>query len=201
MCLGDRDDLADLLADLAMTLPTPRHLSVTAAATDVLPIAWPVREWTGWTAFSTGSVPGVVGMDTVVGLPLDRWATPISTFLDESSPQGWGRPGRDDSQWWGVLDDAGSRLLAVGAVRTSRPPSAHLSGIATHPSARGRGLGSAVTAVLTRVGLDAGRPAVTLDAYTSNEAGLRMYVRLGYGVDARFASGEVLSRSAGGAKC
>jgi len=193
VCLGDRDDLAALLADLSRTLPTPSHVSVTADATDVLPAGWPVRDWHGWTAFSTDSVTHVAGMDAVSPLPLPRWASDISRFLDESSPDGWGRPGRDDSQWWGVLDDAGSRLLAVGAVRTSGTPSAHLSGIATHPSVRGRGLGSAVTAVLTRVGLAAGQPMVSLDAYSSNAPGLRMYARLGYVVDARFRSGVVLS--------
>ncbi len=197
VCLGDRDDLADLLAKVATSRPTPSHVSVTAEAADVLSSVWPVHEWTGWTAFSIGTVPAVVGMDAVIALPLDRWAPAISTFLDESSPQGWGRPGRDDSRWWGVLDEAGSRLLAVGAVRTSRAPSAHLSGIATHPSARGRGLGSAVTAVLTRAGLAAGQPTVTLDAYSSNAPGLRMYARLGYAVDARFMSGEVSSVAGG----
>ncbi|HEY8790611.1 MAG TPA: GNAT family N-acetyltransferase [Actinopolymorphaceae bacterium] len=191
VCLGDRDDLGVLLDLLSRTIPPPSRVSVTADATDALPAAWQVRDWTGWTAFSTESAPDVAGADAVTTLPLRRWATAISTFLDESSPQGWGRPERDDSQWWGVLDDAGTRLLAVGAVRTGGAPSAHLSGIATHPSARGRGLGSAVTAVLTRVGLAAGQPTVTLDAYSSNAPALRMYARLGYVVDARFRSGEV----------
>ncbi len=48
-----------------------------------------------------------------------------------------------------------------------------------------------MTAVLTRVGLAAGQPTVTLDAYSSNAPALRMYARLGYVVDARFRSGEV----------
>lgn len=193
VCLGDDDDLALLLDQLSLTLPTPSHLSVAAGATDALPDAWPVAEWHGWTAFSIQTVPHVAGMDAVIELPLCRWADTISTFLDEANPDGWGRPGRDDSQWFGVLDGSGHSLLAAGGVRASGAPSAHLSGIATHPSARGRGLGSAVTAVLTRVGFDAGQPTVTLDAYSSNEPALRMYARLGYVVDARFESGEVLS--------
>lgn len=197
VCLGGRDDLADLLGELTRSQPRPSRVSVTADAVDVWPPAWRVRDWTGWTAFSTVSVPDVDGMDAVVALPLGRWADRLSTFLDESSPQGWGRPGRDDSEWFGVEDPAGTELLAAGAVRTSGAPSAHLSGIATHPAARGRGLGSAVTAVLTRVGLASGQPIVSLDAYSSNEPALRMYARLGYVVDARFCSGEVLGRLGG----
>ncbi len=195
VCLGNSDDLTDLtvlLDELSRAMPTPSHLSVTAGATEALPAGWLVPEWHGWTAFGIESVPRVAGMDAVIELPLDRWTGPISTMLDESSPAGWGRPGRDDSRWFGVPDDSG-QLLAVGGVRTSGAPSAHLSGIATHPSARGRGLGSAVTAVLTRVGFEAGQPTVTLDAYSSNEPALRMYSRLGYVVDARFESGEVLA--------
>lgn len=195
VCLGDRDDLAVLLDELSRTLPTPGHVSVTAGATDALPAGWPVDEWHGWTSFGTETVPSAAGMDAVIELPLARWADDITRFLGESSPQGWGRPGLDDSQWWGVLDDAAKGLLAVGAVRTSGAPSAHLSGIATHTSARGRGLGSAVTAVLTRVGFEAGQSTVTLDAYSSNEPALRVYARLGYVVDARFQSGEVLPGS------
>lgn len=195
VCLGEQDDLSVLLADLSLMLPTPRHVSVNAGATDALPAAWSVCEWHGWTSFGIETVPRVAGMDAVIELPLGRWADPISTFLDESNPDGWGRPGRDDSQWFGVLDESGRRLLAVGGVETSAVPSAHLSGIATHSSARGRGLGSAVTAVLTRVGVHAGHTTVTLDAYSSNEPALRMYARLGYVVDGRFRSGEVLVRS------
>lgn len=194
VCLGDRDDLAVLLAELCQILRTPSHVSVTEEATDALPPQWPVPEWHGWTAFAVETVPHVAGMDAVIELPLDRWADTISTLLDESSPDGWGRPGRDDSRWFGVQDVSGRRLLSVGGVRTSRAPSAHLSGIATHPSARGRGLGGSVTAVLTRVGFEAGQPTVTLDAYSSNTPALRMYARLGYVVDARFQSGEVLAR-------
>jgi ribosomal protein S18 acetylase RimI-like enzyme len=193
VCLGAADDLAVLLDELSRSLPTPTHLSMTAGATGALPTGWPVREWHGWTAFSIQAVPRAAGMDAVIELPLPRWTAEISSFLDEANPAGWGRPGRDDSQWWGVLDGPGGRLLSVGGVRTSGAPSAHVSGIATHPSARGRGLASAVTAVLTRVGLDAGQSIVTLDAYSANEPALRMYDRLGYVVDARFRSGEVES--------
>lgn len=193
VCLGDADDLGVLLDELSRELPTPSHLSVVAGATGAVPAAWRVEEWHGWTAFGIETVPDVAGMDAVVELPLARWAEPISALLDESNPQGWGRPGRDDSRWFGVVDAPDGRLVAVGGVRTSGAPSAHLSGIATHPSARGRGLGSAVTAALTRVGFDAGQPIVTLDAYSANKPALRMYSRLGYSVDARFESGEVVS--------
>ncbi len=189
-CLGETDDLRVALRACSDQLTAPPvRLSVNSDATAALPAGWCVPEWTGWVAFSIDHVPEIAGIDRVVPLPLDRWAGEIADLLDVASPRAWGRPGRDSSAWWGIVDPTRRRLESVGAVRTDLRPSAHLSGIATHPAARGRGHGGAVTAALTRAGLAAGLPFVTLDAYADNTAALRMYERLGYALDARFRSG------------
>ena len=71
----------------------------------------------------------------------------------------------------------------------------HLASIATHPSARGRGLGALVTAALTRRLLDEGAPVVTLGMYADNDVARRMYLRLGFRCDHRWSSRAVVLRT------
>jgi ribosomal protein S18 acetylase RimI-like enzyme len=63
-----------------------------------------------------------------------------------------------------------------------------LASIAVDVAARGRGLGAAVTAALTRRALAAGAPVVTVDLYADNPVALRLYRRLGFTLDQQFVS-------------
>lgn len=92
----------------------------------------------------------------------------------------------------GHIRTAGGRLDACAA-DTSGAPVGHLSAIATRPECRGQGLGTAISAWLTRQ-LLAEFDLVTLGVYADNPAALRLYDRLGYAADHHFTSG-VLVRS------
>ncbi|MDP9436340.1 MAG: GNAT family N-acetyltransferase, partial [Actinomycetota bacterium] len=97
--------------------------------------------------------------------------------------------------WVGVRDRATGGLLAVAADTSGATGVGHLSSIAVHPAARGRRLGTAVTAGLTRRLFDGGADLVTLGMYADNTAGRALYDGLGWRDEHRFTSGALLVRS------
>jgi ribosomal protein S18 acetylase RimI-like enzyme len=93
--------------------------------------------------------------------------------------------------WAGVRDEASGVLLAVGAL-TRRPSGVgYLASIATDQLARGRGLGSAVTARLTRQAFALGDPVCTLAHYHPNDAARSIYLALGYRTTDQLHSGTI----------
>ncbi len=128
-----------------------------------------------WTTAAPGPVPGEERL-----VELDDTADAAELVeLAAHSPRGEGEPGTGVSELWlGIRDDHG-RLVAAGAMQRLPSGAPHLAGIVVATDLRGRGLGAAVTAGLTRAGLaDSG--VCTLGMYSDNEAARRTYVRLGY---------------------
>ena len=72
------------------------------------------------------------------------------------------------------------------------PATPTLSGITVRPSQRGRGLGLAVTAHLTRAAVRASG-VCTLGMYSDNDVARRVYHGLGYTGDHLWSSRRVLS--------
>ena len=84
------------------------------------------------------------------------------------------------SQFWGVKGEDGT-LLAMAGERLKLPGMSELSGVCTHPDARGRGY----AALLSRhVGSEIVRRGEVpfLHAWASNAGALRLYERLGFRV-------------------
>lgn len=82
------------------------------------------------------------------------------------------------SQFWGVKD-AGGRLLAMAGERLKLAGMSEVSGVCTHPEARGRGL----AALLSRhVASEIVRRGETpfLHAYAANKGAIRLYEKLGF---------------------
>lgn len=96
-----------------------------------------------------------------------------------------GRP--EGAPLGGVRRDG--RLLACLADTTAADGVGHVSAIAVHPEARGRGLGPSITAWAMRRMFAAGCDVVTLGVYADNAVGLRMYDRLGFTVDRALTTG------------
>lgn len=90
------------------------------------------------------------------------------------SPAGTGRVAR----WCGLRDHAGV-LAAVGGAEREASGAPHLVGIVTDTALRGRGLGTAVSAALTRWAV-AETGVATLGMYSDNVGARRVYERLGY---------------------
>ncbi|GIF71491.1 GNAT family N-acetyltransferase [Asanoa siamensis] len=101
----------------------------------------------------------------------------ISALLDAAFPSTMTRPGDPRIRsWWAIRD--GGRIVACAADR-SRGGVGFLAGIAVHPDARGRGLGAALTAALTRQ-LVAEFGVAALGVMSDNSVANGMYESLGY---------------------
>lgn len=112
----------------------------------------------------------------------------ISALLAVASPRSSAVPGgREIVRWLGIRDV--ERALVACAAHTERVRGVpHLASITTHPRWRGRGLGSAITGGITRRLLAQGAPVVTLGMYADNDVARRIYGRLGFRCEHRFAS-------------
>ncbi|MGN6302637.1 MAG: GNAT family N-acetyltransferase [Angustibacter sp.] len=124
------------------------------------------------------------------------WDAAVSELLAASNPRASTAPGDSDVVTWHGVPDGDGRLLACGAHTEAVPGVPHLASIATRPSARGQGLGEAVTASLTRAALEAGRPVVTLGMYADNAVARRLYRRLGFGDVHHWSSRRLSGRPA-----
>ncbi|WP_262283846.1 GNAT family N-acetyltransferase [Micromonospora sp. MA102] len=101
----------------------------------------------------------------------------LAALIDEAFPSTTSRPGDPRIvDWYGIRD--GDRLVACGADR-SRGDIGFLAGLTVAPDRRGRGLGAALTAGMTRA-LLARYDQVALGVYTANVGAIRLYRRLGY---------------------
>jgi predicted GNAT family acetyltransferase len=79
----------------------------------------------------------------------------------------------------GVFD--GERLVAMAGERMRLPGFTEISAVCTHPDARGRGLGTALTHYVARAILDRGETPI-LHVRRDNHDAIRVYQRLGFTV-------------------
>ncbi len=88
----------------------------------------------------------------------------------------------DGYRWWGLRDDDGALVSTVG-VHDRRDidgrPVAALSGLGTHPAARGGGFGGALMAGATRRELT-NHDIVSFGMWSENDRARHLYERLGY---------------------
>jgi predicted GNAT family acetyltransferase len=77
----------------------------------------------------------------------------------------------------GVFD--GEELLAMAGERTHPPGHTEISAVCTHPDARGRGLGAALTSAIAR-GIVARGETPFLHVADGNDNAKRLYERLGF---------------------
>ncbi len=198
MCAGDGgaagrllDELAGELVADARTLAwltVPRTAVVAAGTLAALGVA----PFSTWDRMSTAVAPPPVPGEEAVELLRDPAADEVAACLAEANPGTHAQPGTtDDAGWWGVRD--GGRLVGViGAAQRlgalDGRGSWHLHGLGVVPSARGRGLGAALTATALRAGLGSGLAWVSLGLYADNDVARRLYLRLGMTVDEENAS-------------
>lgn len=163
-----------------LTRPRTLTISVDAAlgpvAHDVLRLGtggdW---EWM-WTV---DQPPAVSAEDRLIILDDVADAAEINTFSAAHNHRLWAQAGNGEIvRWCGIRDNAGD-LIAVGGAQREESGVPHLAGIVTHTGHRGAGLGSAISAGLTRWALtDSG--VCTLGMYSDNTAARSVYRRLGF---------------------
>ncbi len=145
----------------------------------------------GWDWLWTRTMPPPPAVEVTALDPVADGAA-IRECLADANPDNWGQPGSpDDAGWWGVTGDG--RL--AGVIGAAAHPGAgadgaswHLKGLAVRDAARGRGLGTALTAAATRDGLAAGLDWVSLGVWAANLNAIRLYHRLGFETIHRRAS-------------
>lgn len=106
-------------------------------------------------------------------------ADELRTFSTTHNPRVWTEIGTGKvGRWVGIRDVSGA-LLAVGGAETEQTGVPHLAGIVTHSAHRGTGLGTAVSAALTRWAVRE-HGVSTLGMFSDNDAARAVYRRLGY---------------------
>ncbi|WP_225754470.1 GNAT family N-acetyltransferase [Actinotalea sp. Marseille-Q4924] len=147
-----------------------------------------------WDWLLAEAPPGTVaGEDVVVPLDPIAEASAIADCLAEANPGTTADPtGPHEAAWVGVRDEDGGLLGVFGAQTRGGAEeggfSWHLHGLGVRPALRGRGLGAALTAALSRAGFAAGAQWVSLGMYADNEVARRIYHRLGFATLAEFSS-------------
>ena len=188
--LGEPPAVAELIAELLTSLPPRQRVTLPRGTPAHLP-AWVGLDGTDWDFRWLPAPPPVQPGEELVAPEADE--TAVKALLAAASPTASAQPGDEAvRRWVGVRD--GETLLACAADTSSTTGVGHLSSIAVDPAARGRGLGRAVTASLTRRLFDDGCDLVTLGMYADNAAGRAMYDALGYRDEHRFTSGPLQVR-------
>lgn len=104
----------------------------------------------------------------------------VRALLSDANPGTDARPWQSRTESWVGVRGPDGRLLACGVAEEGAAGVPLLNGITVAPSARGHGLGAAVTARLTRDGVTT-TGACTLGVYSRNVVARRVYAGLGYG--------------------
>ena len=201
VALGAEPHLTDVVEHAVAALPPDQladgsvRLTVEAAAARHLPAGVRLRraETDAWEWMWTRDQPAPVPAETAVRWTDDMDA--VKVLLAEANPRHHGRPGDTDIRGWAAIYDA-DMLVCTGALADLDTGVPHLRSITTAPHARGRGLGAAVSAFLTREALASGPAAVTLGLYSDNGTARRLYTRLGYRLSHRLLSGPLVLREA-----
>ncbi|MEV1112839.1 N-acetyltransferase [Micromonospora sp. NPDC049751] len=136
-----------------------------------------VAEHRDWVFHWTSTPPPLQPNEERVVRLTDSDRPAMEALIDEAFPSTTSRP--TDPRvvaWYGIR--AGDRLVACGADR-SQGEIGFLAGLTVAPDQRGRGLGAALTAGMTRA-LLARYDTVGLGVYPSNVGAVRLYRRLGF---------------------
>lgn len=173
---GARDDAPESLAELAQLVPTDGPLLLLQADAVVLPAG---------TELAT-EAPGVqMVLERLAELPADPrivalTAADAPTMLALATltiPGPFSARSPELGEFYGVKD--GGALLAMAGERMKHPGYSEISGVCTHPDARGRGLARSLSAHVARRILARGETPY-LHAYASNTAAIQLYTALGF---------------------
>lgn len=133
-----------------------------------------------WEWMWTGQAPPRLPLEEqVVVLDDTLDAEELTAFSHRHNPRVWTSIGTGQVARWVGLRDGTGALRAVGGAEREDSGAAHLAGIVTATDQRGQGLGSVVSAALTRWAV-AERGVCTLGMFSDNATARRVYHRLGY---------------------
>lgn len=191
-CLGPASELGPLMRQVAEVAEPAWRVTNVSESDPHVPLRWQRPAPHRWHWMLTTAPPDVAAELAEVEVVEVTDADEINRVLDQANADSFARPGVAGVEaWLGAQSDG--VLLGVGALLRLPDGTGHLRGVGVLPAARGRGVGTAISAALTRRGFDNGSTVCTLGVYTDNAAGVAMYRRLGYQVVHTFTSGAVAS--------
>jgi GNAT superfamily N-acetyltransferase len=191
-CLGPVPDLAALMVHVAAVAEPAWRVTNVSESDQQVPPQWhrpAPHRWHWMITSATSALP-----NSPVGIDVDDVTDPdeINRVLDRANADSFARPGAAGVEaWLGARRDG--VLLGVGALMRLPDGTGHLRGVGVLPTARGLGVGTAISAALTRRGFANGSTVCTLGVYTDNAVAISMYQRLGYEIVHTFTSGAVAS--------
>ncbi len=182
--IGSDEPVRALLDFAAAALPaTVNAVSVEQSQAGMLTEVFGDRLRPGgdWDWMWTTRMPPVVDAERhLVDLDDDADARDILALNEIGNPTAESEPGTGiTTKWLGAR--AEGRLVAAGAIHLTQGGAPHLTGIVVDPGMRGRQLGLALIAALTRWSLDR-YEVCTLGMYADNDRARAVYDGLGYAV-------------------
>ncbi|HVV87120.1 MAG TPA: GNAT family N-acetyltransferase [Kofleriaceae bacterium] len=173
---GARDDEPESLAALAALVADTGDLLLLQAE----PIAIPPGVIAATTAAGVQLVAGElvdVEPEPRIELLTEADAPAMLALATLTRPGPFGPRTASLGTFWGVRD--GGALVAMAGERLRQPGYTEVSGVCTHPDARGRGLARALSARVARRIRDR-RETPYLHAYATNTAAIELYESLGF---------------------
>ncbi|HEX4422901.1 MAG TPA: GNAT family N-acetyltransferase [Kofleriaceae bacterium] len=178
---GARDDDPDSLAALASLVPLTGTLLLLQAPAIVLPpgtltvTAAPGVQMVAERAIAAPAEPRVERIER-----LGAAAGPAMLELAQlTKPGPFGPRTHELGEFWGIRERGA--LIAMAGERLAHAGFTEVSGVCTHPDARGRGLARLLSAwVASRIAARGETPY--LHAYASNTAAIELYRSLGFAV-------------------
>lgn len=190
LVIGPPDDAGRLVGAMAAEGLHPAdlaHVTVSRGSLAAVGEHLPLGDGNEWEwMYAVSAPPPVAREDELVALGQEHLPE-IATLLAEANPRTDARPfDLPDQHWVGSRDGCG-RLVACGVREPNVAGRPILSGITVRASHRGRGLGLAVTAHLTRAAVHESG-VCTLGMYSDNDVARRVYHGLGYRGDHLWSS-------------
>lgn len=182
--VGSAVVLADLARSLegdhaVVTLPPEAWEALGAAGTARLGVS--TRSRWEWMVAHEAPRPHP-GEERVREVDLAREREALAALQRRALPNTYTSLDRPGMRWFGWYDDQGALRAMAGAGDWMHE--VHLGSIATEEDWRGRGVGAALTAAATRIGL-AATGQVSLGVYSDNTRAITLYERLGFTIGYR----------------
>jgi ribosomal protein S18 acetylase RimI-like enzyme len=174
---GARDDAAESLAELARLVPADGPLLLLQADPVALPAGMVVASELPAVQMVLERLPEVPPDPRIVALAVaDAPAMLALARLTNPGPFSTRTP--ELGEFFGVKGEGGA-LVAMAGERMKHPGYSEISGVCTHPDARGRGFARSLSAHVARRILERGETPY-LHAYASNTPAIELYASLGF---------------------
>ena len=186
--IGDEDDVVALLEEISPALSGQKIRFLARA-----PLAARVAERLGLEVLATFGWMHLDAEPPRAPAPDAEWLTEadvpaIDALLREANPGSYLLPDDPGAVRWAGIRDADGTPVSVAGDSWPAPGLRYISGVATHPAHRGRGLSTQLCTFVTRE--LAAHGDVVLMADEDNEPALRVYRGLGYRYTSISASRE-----------